>query len=303
MPAKVDGTASFGLDIRLPGMLYAAVRMCPMLGGSPGAINPASAMAMPGVERLVRLQGYAGSSAGFAVVGKTCWHAQQAALAVQGDWQPRTVGAPDTRQIEKNLLLALERDGDTSYDKESVDTAELNSSRKVEALYRVPFLAHATLEPMNCTAQVLDGKVNLWVPTQVPQMTVSIAARVAGLPVENVYITTTPLGGGFGRRLEVDVVAQAVRAAMECGGRPVQLIWLREEDMAHDSYRPMQVAVLRAAVDPAGPLTSLRIKSAGDAILPRWVDRVMPALNALVDMADMRTSEGLFDLPYGFAHQ
>ncbi|ABE46119.1 xanthine dehydrogenase family protein molybdopterin-binding subunit [Polaromonas sp. JS666] len=304
VPAKVNGSALFGLDVRLPGMVFASVRLCPMLGGSPGAINPHAALGLPGVERLVRLPAYAGSTAGFAVVGKTWWHAQQGALAVQVDWQQRPAGALDSRLIEKELETVLTRtDGFTFYETGAVETAEAGAVRKIDALYRAPYLAHATLEPMNCTAQVVDGKVLLWAPTQVPQMAVAAAARVAGVAVKDVKLTVTLLGGGFGRRLEVDFVAQAVRVAMECGGRPVQLIWSREEDTTHDFYRPMHVAMLRAAVNAEGQVTSLRIKSAGDAITPRWMARGLPALSGPVDTPDKTTAEGLFDLPYGFASQ
>lgn len=304
VPAKVNGSATFGVDVRLPGMLYAAVRLCPMLGGSPGAINPNAALAMPGVERMVRLQAFAGSTAGFAMVGKTWWQAQQAAQAVQVGWQQRPAGALDSRLIEKELAAALaQEEGHTFYDKGSVDAAESAAARKVEALYSAPYLAHATMEPMNCTAQVKGGRVLLWAPTQVPQMAVAMAARVAGVAPADVDLTVTLLGGGFGRRLDVDFVAQAVRVAMDCGGRPVQLVWSREEDMTHDFYRPMHVAVLRAAMDAQGQVSSLRIRSAGDAISPRWMERGLPALAGPLDMADKSSAEGLFDLPYGFAHQ
>lgn len=313
IPAKVDGTARFGLDVRLPGMLYAAIRLCPMLGGAPGAIDVNVALAMPGVERLVRLPAYAGSTAGLAVVGKSWWQCQQAAQAVPVDWHQRPAGALDSRQIERALEAALQGEdgkdgkagetGFTFYEKGSVAQAEAGAARKLEALYRAPYLAHAALEPMNCTVQVRDGKVFLWVPTQVPQMGAAIAARVAGVAVEDVSVTVTLLGGGFGRRLEVDYIAQAVRVAMECGGRPVQLIWSREEDTTHDFYRPMHVARLVAAVDAQGQPVSLRIRSAGDAISPRWLERGVPMLAGPVDTPDKTTAEGLFDLPYGFAHQ
>ncbi|MDI1268537.1 MAG: molybdopterin-dependent oxidoreductase [Polaromonas sp.] len=310
IPAKVDGTARFGLDVRLPGMLYAAIRMCPMLGGAPGSIDVNAALAMPGVERLVRLPPYAGSTAGFAVVGKSWWQCQQAAQAVPVDWHQRPAGALDSRQIERALEAALQgEDGEDSekgftfYEKGSVAQAEAGAARKLEALYRAPYLAHAALEPMNCTVQVRDGKVFLWVPTQVPQMGAAIAARVAGVAVEDVSVIVTLLGGGFGRRLEVDYIAQAVRVTMECGGRPVQLIWSREEDTTHDFYRPMHLARLVAAVDAQGQPVSLRIRSAGDAISPRWMERGAPMLAGPVDTPDKTTAEGLFDLPYGFAHQ
>jgi len=304
IPAKVDGSAKFGLDVRLPGMLYAAIRLCPMLGGAPGRIDVPAALSMPGVERLVRLPAYAGSTAGFAVVAKSWWQAQQAARAVAVDWQQRPAGALDSRRIGQALDAALQSGGAfVFHDKGEVDQAEAGAARQIEAVYRAPYLAHATLEPMNCTAQVRDGKVFLWVPTQVPQMGAAIAARVAGVAVADVSVNVTLLGGGFGRRLEVDYIAQAVRVAMDCGGRPVQLIWSREEDTTHDFYRPMHVARLRASVDAEGQFTSLRIKSAGDAITPRWLERGMPVLAGPVDMPDKTTAEGLFDLPYAFPSQ
>jgi isoquinoline 1-oxidoreductase beta subunit len=165
------------------------------------------------------------------------------------------------------------------------------------------FLAHATLEPMNATARVDGGRVEVWAPTQVPQPCREAAARVAGVPVERVELHVTLLGGGFGRRLEVDYVAQAVRVAMDVPGVPVQLIWPREEDTAHDFYRPMHVARLRATLDRQGLPVALQIRSAGDAIAPRWMERVLPAFAGPVDLPDKTGSEGLFDQPYAFRHQ
>ncbi len=304
VPAKVNGTAQFGLDVRLPGLLYAVVRMCPMLGGSPGAIQPNAALAMPGVMRLVRLPAYAGATAGFAVVGKTTWHARQGAQAVEVQWQQRPRGPLDTQRIEAALEDALRTaSGTTFFEKGSVAAAQAQAVRTVEARYSAPYLAHATMEPMNCTARVQGGKVEVWVPTQVPQMARAIAAQVAGVDVQDVTLHVTLLGGGFGRRLEVDCVAQAVRVAMDCAGAPVQLSWSREEDTMHDFYRPMHVAMLRASMDAQGNVTSLHIKSAGDAITPRWMGRNLPGLAGPVDMADKTTAEGLFDRPYGIPHQ
>jgi isoquinoline 1-oxidoreductase beta subunit len=210
----------------------------------------------------------------------------------------------DSGRIGQALEAALDSgDGHTFYEKGDAGKAETAATRKIEALYSAPYLAHATLEPMNCTAQVKDGKVWLWAPTQVPQMAVAAAARVARVAPEDVQLTVTLLGGGFGRRLEVDCVAQAVRVAVECGGRPVQLIWSREEDITHDFYRPMQRARLSAAVDAAGKVSSLHIHSAGDVITPRWLERNLPALAGPVEMPDKSAAEGVFDLPYGFANQ
>ena len=304
VPGKTDGTARFGIDVRQPGMLFASVRQAPMLGGTVQTLDSKAALAMPGVSKLVNLPSIAGSTAGFAVVGKTTWHTKQAVQAVAVQWAQRADGALDTQKIEADMVAKLKSEsGFTFYDKGSADKAEAAAKRVIEAQYHAPYLAHATLEPMNCTAQVKDGKVEVWAPTQVPGMARAVAAKVAGVDIDNVTVHVTLLGGGFGRRLEVDFVGQAVKVAMECDGKPVQLIWSREEDTTHDFYRPMHFAQLRAAVGADGKVESLRIKSAGDTITPRWMERGLPALAGPIDMPDKTASEGLFDKPYGFAHQ
>jgi isoquinoline 1-oxidoreductase beta subunit len=310
VPAKSRGQAGFGIDVRQPGQLYAAVRHCPMIGGGVGALDLDSVRGLPGVERVVRLGSHAGSTEAVAVVARTSWHARQAAQRLQAQWTQRPAGALDSARI----LQALEAQAreaaaqDTGFAfHSSGDAAKAMQSdgvRKIEALYRAPYLAHATMEPMNCTAQVRDdGRVEVWVPTQAPTQARALAARVAGVPVEQVTLHVTYLGGGFGRRLEIDTVAQAVRVAMETGGRPVQLLWSREEDMGHDFYRPAQAALLQAALDRDGQPLALAIHSAGDAISPRWLERTLPLLAGPVDLPDKTASEGLFDLPYGIANQ
>ncbi len=304
IPAKTNGTARFGIDVREPGMVFASVRMSPMLGGTVKSLDAKTALAMPGVERLVPLTAMAGATAGFAVVGKTSWHAKQAALAVDVQWEQRAAGALNTPRIADELEAHTTSDQGTAfYTKGDTAKAEVAAKKMIEATYHAPYLAHATLEPMNCTAQVKDGKVEIWAPTQVPGMAREAAAKVAGVNVDNVTLHVTLLGGGFGRRLEVDSVVLAVRVAMETAGKPVQLLWSREEDMTHDFYRPMNVASLHAAVDADGAVQSLRIQSAGDAITPRWMERGLPALAGPFDAPDKTTAEGLFDLPYGFANQ
>jgi isoquinoline 1-oxidoreductase beta subunit len=159
------------------------------------------------------------------------------------------------------------------------------------------------MEPINCTARVAGGKVELWASTQVPGLARAVAARVAGVREDDVSVHVAYLGGGFGRRLEVDVVAQAVRIARETDGRPVQLVWPREEDLRHDFYRPAGVAWLRGTLDAERNVTSLVISSAGDAIVPRWTERNLPGLAGPIDLPDKSVSEGLYDLPYGIANQ
>jgi isoquinoline 1-oxidoreductase beta subunit len=303
-PEKVNGTARFGLDVRLPGMLFAAARMCPMLGGNLASLDAKAALALPGVKKLVMLEAQAGSTAGFAVVANSSWQALKAVQAVQVQWQQRAHGALDSTHIQQQLLEQLKtQPGHVFYETGDAAAAESRADQLLEATYSAPYLAHATMEPMNCTAQWKNGYLNVWAPTQVPGFARDVAARVAGVAADRVTLHVTYLGGGFGRRLEVDSVAQAVRVAMACDGLPVQLLWSREEDMGHDFYRPLHVAQLRAALDAQGHASSLRIHSAGDAITPRWLERGLPALASPLDTPDKTTAEGLFDLPYGFNHQ
>ena len=305
---KSNGTARFGIDVRQPGQVFAVLRHCPMLGGSPAVVNVEAAMKLPGVERVVRLGPYAGSTAAVAVVGATYWHAKRGADALQIEWQAPPAGTLDSAQI----MLALEAEarraaehggGFAFYTRGDVKQAGAAAPRKLEQLYRAPYLAHATLEPINCTAQVKDGKVELWLPTQVPSMARALAAQVAGVPVSAVTVHVTYLGGGFGRRLDIDFVGQAVRIAVEAGGRPVQLVWPREEDMTHDFYRPAGVALMQASLDAQGLPVALTITSTGDAISPRWMERALPLLAGPIDMPDKTVSEGLFDLMYGVPNQ
>ena len=304
VPAKVDGTAKFGLDVRLPGMLFAALRLAPVLGGAPGRVDAQSVLSMNGVRRVVTLPAYAGSTAGVAVVADSFWQARQALQALDVDWLPGPNAKLDSQAIADTLRQAVEaREGYRFYESGNVERPLPTGAHTIEAWYSAPHLAHATLEPMNATARVQDGRVEVWAPTQVPQMCRAAAARVAGVPEDKVDLHVTLLGGGFGRRLEVDYVAQAVRVAMDVPGVPVQLIWPREEDMRHDFYRPMHVARLRGVLAGNGEPLGLQIKSAGDAISPRWMERGLPALSGPVDVPVKTASEGLFDQPYGFADQ
>ncbi len=308
VPGKTDGSARFGIDVRLPGQLYAVVRHCPMLGGSPGAVNVDAALRTRGVERVVRLGPYAGSTAALAVVGRTHWHAQQGAQALQVEWQAPPAGVLDSAAIEPALerqarAAAASGAGFVFHERGDVAQAVRGAARSVEQVYRAPFLAHAALEPINCTAHVAGGRVEVWAPTQMPGAARAAAARAAGVDESAVTLHVTALGGGFGRRLEVDFVGQAVRIALETGGRPVQLVWPREEDFTHDFYRPAGAAVLRASLDAQGLPIALQITCAGDAITPRWIERALPALAGPVDPPDRTTSDGLFDLPYGVPNQ
>jgi isoquinoline 1-oxidoreductase subunit beta len=304
IPSKVKGAAIFGIDVRVPGMVYAVARMAPTLKGDVASLNVAPATAVPGVLQVVQFPPDAQSAGGFAVVAKTTWQAKQGADKVVVSWSGGEGVSIDSTAIAAQLQAAVQaKDGFTFYEKGDVTTWQANAANQVLATYQAPYLAHATLEPMNCTAQLDGTRLKLWVPTQVPGMVKAKAAEIAGVELDQIDLVVTQLGGGFGRRLEVDFVAQAVRVAMAMPGQAVQLLWEREQDMRHDYYRPMHVAALSAGVGGDGVVDGLRIDSAGDAISPRWMARALPALSGPVDMPDKTTAEGLFDLPYGFEHQ
>lgn len=324
LAAKVDGSARFGLDVRQPGQLFAAIRHCPMLGGGLGPAHVDAVLARPGVLRVVALGPVAGSTAGYAVVARTTWHAREAAKALEVAWQAPPNGRLDSRAIatalEQRARSAHEAgEGFAFVSQGDARQAIAQAPVKLEAVYNAPYLAHATMEPQNCTAQVRDGHVTVWAPTQVPGLARDLAARVAGVEPEAVTVHVTYLGGGFGRRLDIDFIGQAVRVALETGGAPVQLSWSREEDTTHDFYRPAEATVLQAGLDTSGQLLGLAITNASDAIVPRWAARVMPGLAPVLDVLnrnafpdarapaallargdapDKTASEGLFDLGY-----
>lgn len=307
LPAKLDGSARFGLDVRLPGMVYAVVRHAPALGGSPGRFDVGPAMRSPGVERVVHLGPFGGSTPALAVVARSTWHARRGAQALVVDWRPPPALVPDSARILDALAETAREahadDAGFAFTEQGEPTAALAAAPvRVEALYRAPYLAHAAMEPVNCTARVADGRVTLWASTQSPSFARAIAARVAGVAQDAVDLHVTYLGGGFGRRLEVDVIGQAVRVALETGGRPVQLVWPREEDLTHDFYRPAGAAFLQAGLDD-GRIAALKITSAGDAVTPRFLERNAPGLAAPVELPDKTSSEGLFDHPYLVPHQ
>ncbi len=306
LAAKCDGRALFGIDVRPAGLLHAAVRMAPQLGGAPGAIaNEDAVRRRPGVERIVRLRAWAGGTAGVAVVARTSWHARQAVDALDIEWR----APPSGRRVDSAAILdALETTAREAFGADGgfafvshgdVHAAEATpGATVVEAVYRAPYLAHMALEPINCTAQVEVGRVTVWAPTQVPGIARAQAARAAGVAEDAVTLHVTLLGGGFGRRLDAEFVAQAVEVAQECGGRPVQLLWSREQDTTHDFYRPAAAAVLKATLGADGKPLALRAVCATDAITPRWLERGLPHLAGPIDAPDKTAVEGLYDLPY-----
>lgn len=301
--AKVDGSARFGIDARVPGMVYAAVKMAPVVGATVAGYQAAAVTSMPGVLQVVPVPGVpgqlAGAGAGVAVVAASWWQARQAAASLPVTWNEGEAARLSSEAVFEDFARAL--DEESGYVYHEAGTQDVDGvAMTVMAEYRAPYLAHAAMEPVNCTAQVEGGKVRLWVSTQVPSVAVDVAARVAGVDRADVAIEVMLLGGGFGRRLEADMVAQAVTVAMAMEGKPVQLIWTREDDTTHDVYRPAALARFRAHLDAKGDILAWDNKSAGGAIGHQYFPRNLglPGVGP-----DKTTAEGEYDMQYAIANQ
>jgi isoquinoline 1-oxidoreductase beta subunit len=300
--AKVDGSAAFGIDARVPGMVYAAVKMSPVVGGAVESFDAGQAESMPGVIRIVEvsraLHPLMGAGAGVAVIAAHWWQAKQALEALQVNWSEGKHVQLSNEAIFAQFAQALDNESGFAY--HNAGSMDVAAARTVTAKYRAPYLAHATMEPVNCTAQVAGGKVRLWVGTQVPSIAVDVAARVAGVSRGDVAIELPYIGGGFGRRLEVDMVAQAVALALQAGGKPVKVIWTREEDITHDVYRPAALARFSAKLDAAGKVLAWESKSASASIGHQYYPRNLglPGVGP-----DKTTAEGEFDMQYEIPNQ
>ena len=294
--SKMDGTARFGLDVVVPGMLYANVEMCPTVGGRVASVDATEAQKMPGVKNVVTVPNLNGSTGGVAVIADTPYHAMRATKALRIQWHHGAAAHVSTDEIYARLAQSLDTDDAFNFYKHGDAEAALKGAAKtLKAEYRTPYLAHVTMEPMNCTVQVKDGRATVWAATQVPDLARSAVAKVLGLAPEQVDLQMQLLGGGFGRRCEVDVIAQAAAIAREAGGVPVQTMWTREQDTMHDFYRPASVARMQAGLDASGNLVGWMSTSAGQAVIPQVIDRLfgLPAATP-----DKTTAEGAFDQPY-----
>ncbi len=248
-PFKIDGSAVFGIDVRVPGMLHAAIARCPVFGGTLESFDATKTKSMPGVKNVFAI------SRGVAVVAATTWEAFQGrdALSVKWNYGPAADVSSETilsslNDLSKHPGAAVEKDGDPAI--------IATSARKLEAVYQAPFLAHATMEPMNCTAQVAGDRCEVWAPTQNPQAILREAKRITGFAEEHITVHTTFLGGGFGRRLETDFAVEALEVSKQLH-LPVQVTWTREDDMQHDFYRPVSLHHLTGALDDQGNLVGL----------------------------------------------
>lgn len=261
-PAKVNGTAEFGIDVVLPGMGIAVLAQCPALGGKVASFDGAKALAMPGVKKVVQV------TDGVAVVADTYWHARKGLQAVDIKWDESAARGVSSNIIAGELRRAVNTKGATFKTVGDADKAMGSAARQLTAEYEFPFTAHVTMEPMNFTADVRADSCLLVGPTQFQQLAQGMVAGMLGMKPDQVKVRTTFLGGGFGRRVDIDFVLQAAEIS-KAAGMPVKLIWSREDDMTHDFYRPASVHRLSAGLDAAGKPVAYKFSVASPSVTKR----------------------------------
>jgi isoquinoline 1-oxidoreductase beta subunit len=276
---KVNGSAEFGLDARRPGMLYAVVARCPVFGGKVASFDAAKTKSVPGVKNVVQI------SRGVAVIADNTWSAMEGRRALQVQYDEGKNANLNSAGIRELFVNLAAKPGAVARNDGDVTSALANGAKKLEAVYEVPYLSHAPMEPMNCTADVRPDSCEVWVSTQIQTAAMGAAAKITGLHPDKIQIHTMYLGGGFGRRGGDDFVSEAVEISKAIG-KPVKLTWSREDDMQHDLYRPASYTRFAAALDHDGwPVA--------------WNARVVcPSFGGLRNGVDRTSVEGITDLEY-----
>jgi isoquinoline 1-oxidoreductase subunit beta len=284
-PAKVNGTAVYGIDARPPGVRIATLAQSPVFGGRVKSVDDAAAKTVKGVRQIVRLDD------AVAVVADHMGAAKKGLAALVIEWDDGPHAKLDTQEIVAELEKATLNSGPVAQNIGDVDKAIASAVTKLAATYEVPFLAHATMEPMNCTVHVRNDSCEVWVGSQVLARAQAAAAKTAGLPLDKVVVHNHLIGGGFGRRLEIDGVIRAVQIAQHVDG-PVKVVWTREEDIRHDMYRPYFLDRISAGLDEKGMPVAWNHRFAGSSVIARWLPPVFK--NGL----DPDTTNGAINLIY-----
>jgi len=282
---KVNGTATYGIDARPAGVKIATLAQSPVFGGKLKSVDDTAAKAVKGVRQIVRLDD------AVAVVADHMGAAKKGLEALRIEWDGGNHAALGTADVARELEQATLKAGAVAQHIGDVDTAMANAATKIEATYQVPFLAHATMEPMNCTVHLRGGECEIWIGTQAIARVQAMAAKAAGLPPEKVIVHNHLLGGGFGRRLEADGAVRAVEIAKQVDG-PVKVVWTREEDIQHDLYRPYWFDRLTAGLDKDGKPIAWNHRFAGSSVIARWLPP------GFAKGLDPDSTEGAIDLVY-----
>jgi len=289
-PEKVDGAAMFGLDVRLPGMVYAAIVNCPVFGGTLASVDDTDAKKIPGVRQIVKIDN------GVAVIGDHTWAAKRGAAALKITWNEGPGASVSMKTIVDDMAKASQGNGAVARKDGDVNNAFSQAKTRVDAVYQQPFLAHATMEPINCTVHVQQDSCDIYVGTQVPTRARDAGAKITGLPPEKITVHNYLLGGGFGRRLEVDAITQALKVGKQLNV-PVKVTWTREEDIQHDMYRPYYYDKISAGLDSNGKPIAWQHRIVGSSILSRFAP---PAVKNGVDPDAVEVAA---DLPYDLPNQ
>jgi len=280
IPLKTDGSAQFGIDVRLPGMLYAVVERCPVFGGKVKSFDATKAKALPGVRDVFEIPAVpegVHSWGGVAVVANTTWTAMQARKQLRIDWDYGPHATESSESLRRQFRRIVDSPCKVVFNTGDADAAISGSpaEKKVEADYELPFQAHATMEPMNCTVHVKPDGAEVWAPAQGPDWVNGVVAQATGLTPDKVKVHTTYMGGGFGRRYQADFAVEAAQIGKKMTGTPVQLVWSREDDMTHDFYRPASYHRVSGAIDSQGNILAWKHRSTSTSIADWW-DRKSP---------------------------
>ena len=282
-PNKSDGKTIYGIDVIVPDMKFATLAQCPVLGGKVRHVDAGAAKKLPGVQQIVVLDDLV------AVVGDHMWAAWQGLNALKVTWDEGQNANINSADVWNELRAASQKDGVVAKSEGDVDKG-LTQGERIDAAYELPFLAHATMEPQNCTVRLTAGACEIWTGTQVQSRAQEYAAKAAGLPIDSVTLHNHYIGGGFGRRLEADMVASAVRVAKEVP-TPIKVVWTREEDMRHDVYRPAYRDTISASLSN-GKIIAWKYRVTGSSVMARW----MPP--AFKDGIDIDAVDSAVDMPY-----
>jgi isoquinoline 1-oxidoreductase subunit beta len=283
-PLKVNGSAVFGMDVAVPGMLIASIERCPVFGGKVKTFDATAAKRIKGVKHVVQVTN------GIAVVADSFWTATRGRQALKVTWDEGAGAAVTSASIRQGYADAAKSPGQVARNDGDADKALAGGAKTVEAIYEVPFLEHACMEPMNATASVKPDSCEIWAPTQSPGGTQQTGARISGLPVEKVIVNTTYLGGGFGRRGEQDFIVDALETSKAVGA-PVKVMWTRPDDIQHGFYRPSTYNVFKAALDAQGNPVAWWNRIAGPGIL-------IQKGRAQAGTIDPAAVEGVRNMPY-----
>ena len=288
-PAKINGTAVYGIDAKVPGMKIATVAACPVFGGKLKSVDDGKALAVKGVHQVVHLDN------ALCVVAEHMGAAKKGLAALEIEWDEGPNAKLTTADIFADMAKASELEGVVVRNEGDVAGALAGASTKLDAIYELPFLAHTTMEPINCTVHVRQDGCDIWVGSQVLARAQAVVAKETGLTPEKVAVHNHLIGGGFGRRLEVDYVAQAAAIGKQVDG-PVKIVWTREEDVQHDMYRPAFYDRVAAGLDAQGVPVAWSHRICGSSIIARWAPPVFK------NGYDPDTVDGALELPYSFAN-